>query len=246
VSRRIVLLVAAVMVAALGTTLVFLYANSANDRALAGQRPATVLVATDTIGAGTPAGDLQTGNLVKHKKVPQSALAPGALNDLRSVAKKTTSVRIYPGQQLLAAMFNAAGSQPAVAIPPGHLAMTVSLGDPQRVAGYVNPGSKVAVFLTTDGDKDSKDSRTRLLLPNMEVLAVGATTTKPQHKSTDNRRTPASDSLALLTLAVTQHQAEQIIFAQTKGALYFGLLSGKSSVTPADKGVGSDNLFARQ
>jgi pilus assembly protein CpaB len=44
--RRTMLLVAAFVVAALGTTLVFLYVNGVNDRAVADQKQVRVLVAT--------------------------------------------------------------------------------------------------------------------------------------------------------------------------------------------------------
>ena len=43
--RRLALLIAAVLAAALGTSLVYAYVNKADDRAIAGQRPVNVLVA---------------------------------------------------------------------------------------------------------------------------------------------------------------------------------------------------------
>ena len=51
--RRTVLLIAALVVAALGTALVWMYANRADERAQADAAPVEVLVATSDIGAGT-------------------------------------------------------------------------------------------------------------------------------------------------------------------------------------------------
>ncbi len=44
--RRAALLIAAIVIAAIGTTLVYLYAKQANDRAIAEAKPVKVLVAT--------------------------------------------------------------------------------------------------------------------------------------------------------------------------------------------------------
>ena len=44
--RRLALLIAAVLVAALGTALVFAYVKKADDRAIADQQPVSVLVAS--------------------------------------------------------------------------------------------------------------------------------------------------------------------------------------------------------
>ena len=41
-----------------------------------------------------------------------------------------------------------AGTSGALPIPSGKVAMSVQLGDPQRVAGFVKPGSEIAVFVT--------------------------------------------------------------------------------------------------
>lgn len=54
--RRTLLLIAAVVIAAIGSTFVFIYAHDANNRALKDQEPQEVLVATKTIDAGTTAG----------------------------------------------------------------------------------------------------------------------------------------------------------------------------------------------
>jgi pilus assembly protein CpaB len=47
----------------------------------------------------------------------------------------------------------------------------------------------------------------------------------------------------MLTLALTQKQAEQIIFAQGNGSMYLGLLNDKSQIRPGP-GVNATNVFA--
>jgi pilus assembly protein CpaB len=245
VSRRVVLISSAVVIAAIGTLLVFLYVNSANERALAGQTTVKVLVANSDIGAGTPVSAIIDRGLLDQKTLPASAVSDSALSSTSPISKKISRVSIYKGQQILPAMFGTSTQQQTVAISHGHVAMSVSLGDPERVAGYVNPGGHVAVFMTTkpDSGQDSTKakSRTRVLLGRVEVVAVGAVTTTPT-QTQSSQRTPASTNNALLTLAVTQQQAEKVIFGQAHGDLYFALVNGKSKVRQ-DHGVGTDNLF---
>ncbi len=45
-----------------------------------------------------------------------------------------------------------------------------------------------------------------------------------------------------MTLAVDQKQLETLVYAQTQGELYLGLLNDQS-VVKADQGTNTDNLF---
>ena len=45
-----------------------------------------------------------------------------------------------------------------------------------------------------------------------------------------------------MTIAVTQKRLETLVFAQTQGELYLGLLNEASEVR-ADQGTNADNLF---
>jgi hypothetical protein len=45
-----------------------------------------------------------------------------------------------------------------------------------------------------------------------------------------------------MTIAVDQKQLETLVFAQTQGELYLGLLNDQSAVKP-DAGTNADNLF---
>jgi pilus assembly protein CpaB len=245
VSRRIALLIAAVIIAAVGTSLVFVYANNANDRALADQNPHQVLVAKNTIAAGTTVSDAIAHGDLQLKSLPGSAIIPGALSDLSTMATQVALTPIYPGQQIIAAEFGSAtqASSSGLALSKGDIAISVQLADPNRVAGFVQPGSDVAVFLSGANPAASAANAagptTRLLLPKVEVVAVGPTTVAPAEAGKAN---PEAVSRALMTLAVTQNEAEKIITAQSTGTLWFGLLNGQSQVKTGP-GVSANNLF---
>ena len=102
--------------------------------------------------------------------------------------------------------------------------------DPARVAGFVNPGSEIAVFMSgTAGGQPF----TRLLLPQVTVIGVGATAETAGGTSADGA--PANTEqlpATLITLAVTQQEAQKILFAQGNGQLAVSLTTGTSKVAP--------------
>lgn len=240
-NRRIALLVSALLIAGLGTTLVFLYVRSADNRAIKAQAPVTLLVAKLPIAAGTKVLDAANAGAFESKSIPAEAVQPGALSSVQALAGSVAVAPIFPGQQILGAMFGTNVTASAVAgldLPPGKIAVSVQFGDPQRVAGFVLPGSDVVVFLS--GVIGGAPDTTRVLIPRARVVAAGPTTVLPPSDPTKANVEPFPK--ALLTLALTQKDASKIIYASTKGTLYLGLLNG-ASVTAPDGGVSAASLF---
>ena len=241
--RRLALLIAAVLVAAVGTGLVFAYTKKADDRAIADQQPVNVLVAKTTISAGTRVVDAATAAAFELKELPKSAVAPGALSSVDAVKEQVALTTIFPGQQLLAGMFGAtpAATGGALGIPPGQIAASFVFGDPQRVAGFLQPGSQVVVFLTSNLQGGKQTSR--VLLPKVTILAIGPTTITPPADPAEAN--PEAQPRTMLTLALTQRQAEKLIFATSgNGSLYLGLLNNSSKITP-NAGASASNVFSR-
>ena len=232
--RRTLLLIAALVVAALGTVLIFVYVKNADDRAQADAAPVDVLVATQGVDAGTTAADASNAGAFEIQEVPTSGAAEGALTDISIISDQVALAPIFPGQQILAQMFGAPGSESGLNVPKDKLAVSVQLGDPERVAGFVVPGSEVAVFATLEAQVAGSTNNTNVtaaLLPKVEVIGVGATTLSTQTTTTDEGESTTEEiPLAILTLAVDQKQAQKIINAQTGGAIYFALLGETTKV----------------
>lgn len=240
--RRKVLLIVAAVVAALGTLLVFLYVRGADQRADQRYDAVQVLRAVKPIAAGETVEAAQTAGKIESGTVARQDLLPDALTGLEPVAGKVANTALQPGEQIVSSKFGAAGSGTALSIPKGMIAISVNLSDTARVAGFLKPGDKVAVFLN---GTDAKGPYTRLLLPSVQVAAAGTTTpTTTATTTTDANGAPAQSALpsALLTLAVTQQDAEKVLFAQGSGSLSFGLLNADSKVTMT-AGTNQTNLF---
>jgi pilus assembly protein CpaB len=111
------------------------------------------------------------------------------------------------------------------------------------VAGFVSPGAEVAIFLTSPEAGPNGQDATRLLLPRIPVIAVGATTVTP--RTTTNAaggQTVEQLPRTLFTLAVDQDEAEKVMYAAGHGELTFALLTEESTVKPGP-GVTGEDLF---
>ncbi|MCW2712244.1 MAG: hypothetical protein JWP24_2438 [Marmoricola sp.] len=238
--RRKALLIVAAVIAALGTLLVFLYVRGADNRADERYGAVQVLRVVKQIAPGETVEAAQAAGKVETGSVSRKDLLPDALTTLDPIAGKVATTAIYPGEQLTSAKFGATGAATGLTIPKGKLAVSVNLSDPARVAGFVNPGDRVAIFMVSS---DARGPYSRLLLPNVEVIGAG-TTTVVATTTTDSTGAQTSEQLpkTLLTLAVTQSEAERVLFASQNGELAFGLMNTDSQVA-ASRGVTSANLF---
>jgi len=241
--RRRVLLVVATIIALLGTLLVVLYVRSADNRANDKYHAVQVLKAVKQINIGETVAAAQAAGKIEEGTVGQGERLPDALDSLDSISSQIAQANIYPGEQIIASKF---GTTPATSnaleVPDGKIAVSINLTDTARVAGFVNPGDKVAIFMNSSGGA-GLGSFTRLLLSDVDVIAVGTTTVVPT-TTTDATGAQTTEQLprTLFTLGVSQPEAQKIMFASGNGELAFAKL-GKDAKLAPDPGANADNLF---
>jgi pilus assembly protein CpaB len=254
---RLLTVVLAVLLAVLGTAAVLAYVRQADDRALQGQKAVTVLVAQQAIPAGTPAGAAEQEGLLRRERLPAASVPPNAVTAITpALASLVVSAQVGAGQLLLHPMLVAAAEVTGggVAPPAGLVAVTIALCLPEAVGGAVRAGSRVEVFdtsaaggsgsLTSGADcsgsheQSSLNARTRVALPDAQVLSVGPATsgqaasaqgslTSGGTASTSGTATDgpgSSQGAVLVTLAVTPARAQQLIQLSVAGLPYLALL----------------------
>ena len=225
------------LVVALG---VFTYTSGAQDRALADQQTVEVVVSTSEILPGTMLSEAFDSGALETSRVP-SANAPNGFLPPDSDPDSLAQFAIPPGQLVLAAAFGAQSPvTETISLKDGQVALTVELGDPQRVGTFIRPGSVIAIFNTSeelDGER-----QTRLLLSGVNVLAVGAATLD---QSEDAQEEGAQT--ALVTIAVTAQQAERVVHAAQTGSIYLAL-QGSDTEIPAltTSGVSDSTLYEQE
>jgi pilus assembly protein CpaB len=256
--RRGLTIALAVLLAILGTAGVLAYVNHANARALAGQKPVTVLIAKSLIPSGTSAADAQQQGLLGTETLPATSVPANALTSITpDISSLVTDSNVQPGQLLLRPLLVAAAQVTSgLAIPNGMVAVAVMFCVPEAVAGNVHPGSQVAVFDTVAQGSSSAGNQgacsgqrqqssganatTKLILPHVTVLAVGAATPSSQTGSTTASSAAATNTTQndeLVTLAVDQQDAERLIVLAEGGLPYLALVNASSSLSVTTTGI---------
>lgn len=255
--RRLVIMVLALILAAVGVGGVLAYAKGANARAIAGMKAVSVLVAAKTIPSGTSAGTAMHGGLLTSQTLPATSVPADALSTIpAALSSLVLSAALPSGQLLLRPMLvTAAQTTSGLAIPPGMMALTLSFCLPEVVAGAVQAGAQVAVFDTVGFSAAGGISagpgctgahtqiggtvKTRVVLTRVQVLSVGvapaggttSTSTASSSALSGSSSSSSSQSGTLVTLAVTQAQAEQLIQMTETGMPYLALLTSDSRTT---------------
>ena len=225
--RRTLLLVAALVVAALGTTMVFLYVNGVDERARGRLRPRRGPGRHAPIAAGrrrrTPRTPARSSSAV-HRE--QRRGAAGALSDISAIADQVALAPIAAGSADHRRQFGEPGE-------------STVLPDPRRQARRQPPARRPGagrrlrrarlqrrVFLTV-GPAADRQRITRVLLPVVPVIAAGShhagvvrrprpaarKCTRPCSRSRSTRRKRRSSSSPSGTATIT-----------------FGLLNDESEV----------------
>ena len=250
--KRLLTIVLALVLAAIGTSGVLAYAKQADARAITGMKAVSVLVAQKLIPSGTSAGAALRGGMLAAEKLPASSVPTNAVRSVApALSSLVTSAAVQSGQLLLRAILVKAGTKTApgsVMLPPGMIEVTVHLCVPEAVAGDVQAGSQVAVFDTVvlggsgvsagaacDGQhaQQAGTVQTRVVLPRVQVMSVGTAPVSGQTAAA--AQSVSEGSGMLVTLAVSQVEAERLIQVSVTGLPYLALL-GTASRTNADSG----------
>jgi Flp pilus assembly protein CpaB len=198
--------------------LVWIYVQTAEDRAQAAEAPVTVLVATADIAAGTPASQLtgRTTMLALPKR-----LAATAVQSVDQISGQVASTLIVAGSPLYRGQFGGTADHLGpFTHHPGKIVISLSLGNPQRVA-HLAHGMQVAIFLTANA---KAGSGTKLLLSPVLVVDVGGDARGQSGSGVGGQ---------IVSLEVDQAQAERLIQAQAGnvGQLWFALVGPDSQLT---------------
>ena len=255
--RRLIAIFAAALVAIIGVASVLLYARSADARAVAGQQPRDVYVATQVVASGTMLKDAVRGGAITKTSVASKGLPAGALTTVTdSNSSLLAMTYIQPGEFVLESRF---GTTPvgtrAIEVPAGMVAVSVELSDPARVGTFVTPGTHIAIFdsykikaigesaqAKTLNEADVKG--TSVLLEDVLVIAMGDTALTPGQNSAAKEgeaAKPAAPSF-LVTVAVTPKDAARLIHGINTGDLY-AALRGADVKMAAIPRVDDLNLF---
>ncbi len=239
--RRTLLLVASILVAAVGTALIFLYVRGADQRATQGAALVKVVVTTKDVAQGQTVKQAFADTSFDLKAVPRDLLLNGVfvgdagLNELKTSGDKAALANIPKNMIVVASAFGSAGAATASGIARGKVAVSMQLSDPNRVAGLLKPGTMVAVVVTTDpeslkelgatvsgGSQNLKGSFTAALMTDAKVISVGSTGQSGGGETVDPK---------IIAVEVDPEQALEIRAGEKVGELSLAIL-GKDAKFP--------------
>jgi pilus assembly protein CpaB len=246
----------------LGVVAVLAYARQANERAVNGMKAETVVEATGAIPIGTSLNAARRDGLLGTERVPVSSVSKPAVHSVTSAnGRLVTTGNVGTGQLIFDSMLAPAGavgkqSSFSLLAPKGYLAVEVNMCIDGAVGGYATPGSYVAIFDTIAASPVSvicdaqhpaltlgqlKNAATLLVLPKVEVLALGPNPSAPStsegsSSSVTVNNDPSSSSSTgevQVTVAVNQSEAQRLILMEEVGLPYMALIGPDTTLTPS-------------
>ena len=196
----------------------------------AGARKVQVVVAADTI----PAGTVITRKDLAMRSEFESSVSSHAVtpDDANFVLNKKTVFPLKKGEVLSWSFIE--GGAPAASglsslVTPGLRAVSLPIGGAQAVSGMVRPSDRIDVLGTfsfpSKTQPEVMESVTLTVLQDVTVLATGQTTARQLQNS---RRASAGSGYSTITLEVSAEEAELLVFAQQmRGSLTLSLRNPK-------------------
>ena len=169
-------------------------------------------------------------------------MVEGALDSTENISDFVALGAIFPGEQIISDRFGTLSDVANLVIPDDKMAVAVELTDFERVAGFVNPGSEVAIFGTAaapvrrlpDGTEQTLSSVTRIILARVPVIGGGTTAVGSRTPTTEEgAQVTEVEPRTIITVAVTQEEAERLVLSDRTTDLTFALLGGETK--SADK-----------
>ena len=203
--RKIVMIVAALLCGALGTTLLVRFVQGAESRALEGEELVEVFVVQGYIPAGTSGDAMVSQQLIAPVEVPSKVRPAGAVVSIAEIETKVAETDLFDGEQLVLNRFvdpNAFDSNPStIQAPEGYVELTVPMAPDRVMGGFISPGDTVAIFATFSP----------FTVQGSEVTIDGQQVELPDELSSElSVETPDTTHVLMHKVLVTEVQVEEV------------------------------------
>ncbi len=164
---------------------------------------------------------------------PKSTQLTGSFTDIAAVTDRALIMPVQVNEPILESKLapKEAGAGLSAVIPEGMRALSIQVNSVIGVSGFVLPGSRVDLILTSVPPPDVKGAKgnetaSKIILENLEVLAAGQNV----QRDVDGKPQTVQD----VTLLVTPDQAQRIALATGDGRIQLALRNptDKETVNP--------------
>jgi pilus assembly protein CpaB len=185
-----------------------------------------------------PLGARITAEDVKLAQWPKSTPLEGAIKDVNLVIGRGPIMPLQVNEPILESKLapKEAGVGLTAIIPEGMRALSIQVNSIIGVSGFVMPGSKVDLILTSIPPREvagakPEEQASKIILENLEVLAAGQNV----QRDVDGKPQTVQD----VTLLLTPEQAEKVALATGDGRIQLALRN------PMDKEAAEPPLIVR-
>ena len=212
---KTVLIIGILAVAVAGIASISLYKYLKGQEAMVQGAVATqsIVVAAQEI----PVGGTIISQQVKMLNWPKAAIPAGqTFSSAEQVIGRTAIDRYTAGEPIVESKLVPKEGQSGILtykIPEGHRAMTVAVDQVSGVAGFISPGNKVDVVLTTTTPGTGQQLPvSKIVLQDVPVLATGQVISQ-------EKKDEKPVVVPTVTMDVTPEDAEKLAIASTQGRL---------------------------
>ncbi|HWA91223.1 MAG TPA: Flp pilus assembly protein CpaB [Rhizomicrobium sp.] len=201
---------------------------------------AQVLVASADLTPGRPV----TNDQVHWQSWPKNSVDPSFItsagNPNIDAVVKGTVVRapIVAGEPITETkiVHADAASFMSATLTPGMRAVSIAVSVASLAGGFIQPGDRVDLVLTSQAGEGNKKYRATTILRDVRVLAI-------DQAFNDKNQKPVSD-VKTATLELTPQQAERVTRAQASGTLSLSLRSLVEQLASTGQGAGQSRVAA--
>ena len=245
---KVIILIVALLLGIVATYMAVSYVESARVELEAEDQPVEILIAQQDLPAGLSSEELESEEYLALVEVPRRYVADGAISSLAVIEGKLLTVPLTKGEQVTAARFSLPSEAGlAFAVPEDFVAVAIPNSADRGVAGLVRPGDSVVVYATFEPASELEDAITKMILPKVRVLAVGASLAAISSPSEEEDEESGGslvgssargdmDVPATVTLALSPADAEKLVFAQEQGRVWLALLGSGTTEVPSTPG----------
>lgn len=270
--RRIIALVAALLLAGIGTFVLIGFVQSAEDRATAGQELVTVYVVLLDIEQGTEGSEV--GESIIAEERPVSTRPVNAITDPASLVGLVANADLFVGEVLVDSRWVPPSEADLrrddlptrrVATPTGHLEIPIRFATEQALGGIIDAGDTVAVIASFDayappdaeivegnGDliaiPDSADTEVKIEVQATHIILHHALVIEvqaeanPTFSSEEGQAVLVPKTGFIVTFALEPADVERLVFAAQYGQLW--LANQTSDDTGPTDIVTIDDIFS--
>jgi pilus assembly protein CpaB len=228
---RIIAVVAAIVLAAVGAVVLVVAVRGASQQAADGAKTEAVLVVTSEIPAGTSSAAIAGSAEVR--RIPAAYVVAGAVASTKALLGRVASTTLEPGEQVLASRFvtpqELSASGGSAAVPKGMQEVSVAVDVARMAGGKVGVGDRVGVYVSFDGS-GGQPASTGLLLDRVLVTSLASTAVQSSGTPlTGTSQKPSTSGTVLVTLAVSADDAQRLIYAAEFGKIWFSAENADSA-----------------